>query len=270
MLMMTGYFDETGDLPDVNRKINGMAGFIAPINEWLLIRADWEMHIVGQQYTDYHDSKIQGRSRKESRRKPLLDILENYNVLPIGWFVPMDVFRNQLTEHEQTLFGDPYYRAYLHCLFQIASFNGFVDQTKEERNENRVLTIFDKRNSSFRSRALEYYDEWERAVPGYAGRMFEEPIFCHAKNFIPLCMADMLCSVLREEYTRELYSPEAMPTDSYRRICSIADVVLDDGIKDYAAKNNYAIPFTFLRNVDQLRWYIDNNPYDVIAALASG
>lgn len=257
MLMMTGYFDETGDLPDVARKINGMAGFIAPTDEWLRIQGEWLMHISSQKYDDYHDSNIR-KDRKEKRRKPLLDILDRYNVLPMAWFVPMDNYRC-LSSAEQSQFGDPYYRAYLHCLTMTATFRGFDDQSKDERSTQQVMTVFASRNDSFHDNAKRYFDAWAKKNP-LVERLFDEPIFRKAKGFIPLGMADMLCAIIRDEFARQLYTPDSEPAESYRRICKIADAALSSSLKEYLTKSGYQVPITLLPTIRELRWYIQNDP----------
>ena len=110
MLLLTGYFDETGQERDDTQKVNGMAGFIAGADEWLSFEADWNAHIKHKQYKTYHNKDIRPKDR-ERRRRPLLDILESHAILPVCFIVSMDTLR-AFPPIGQELFGDPYYRAY--------------------------------------------------------------------------------------------------------------------------------------------------------------
>ena len=249
MLILTGFFDETGDLPDTARKLNGMAGFVTTCENWAAICDDWAEHIKTQQYTCYHDVDIQGSKRKEKRRKPLLDILDKYWVVPLAYFVSMDTLRS-LSLGEQILFGDPYYHAFAYCFYLATTLS--IVNTKTSGVENtKVLAVFDRKNEKFRQEAAKYYDYLINRLPG-TEHILEVPSYRSSENFIPLCMADMLASVLREEYERQLYRTADPETESYKRILTIAD----KGLDAKQPEKNYRGPFVFLHEADELRAYI--------------
>lgn len=255
VMILTGYFDETGDLPDVDRKIIGMAGFVATATTWDSIHADWNEHIKDQQYTDYHDVDIR-RDRKEKRRKPLLDILKKYWVLPLGFFVSMDGFR-RLSPMAQLLFGDPYYKAFLYC-FYLTAVMGIVDETGKEISDVKVLTIFDKRHEQIQEKALRWYRAINISLP-VAERMLEVPTFRSSKDFIPLCMADMLSAILREEFDRQLNSPQSEATTSYKQIVEISENAFKDHGPGPAPDSK--VPFAFYNTFDDFAEFLPHLIY---------
>lgn len=216
MLMLTGYFDETGQAEDSSQKVNGMAGFIAPADSWLAFENDWNEHVKKKQYKDYHDKDIRRKDR-ERRRRPLLDILEKYPILPVGYLVSMDAF-NSLPQIGKDFYGDPYYRSYVHCMGFTCLFVAQW-QTREERLGEKVLTVFDRKKQHFRERLMQYYEVWRCGSP-LAERMLEEPVFRYA-DFPPMYAADMLAAVLKEEFERRMYRPKDSPTESFERVSEI-------------------------------------------------
>ena len=119
------------------------------------------------------------------------------------------------------------------------------DQTpREEVRNEKILTIFDRKKRHFRDKSLEYYERWKKRSP-LAAKMLSEPIFRYA-DFPPMYAADMLAAIMKEEFERQLYCPDAEPTESYLRIHKIAERRMWDGKAD----NN--IPFALLRTVNEI------------------
>ncbi len=250
MLMLTGYFDETGDLPDINRKLNGMAGFVTTTDNWFSIHQDWQEHIKTQQYNGYHDVDIR-QSRKEKRRKPLLDILERYWVIPVGFFVSMDAFY-RLPLLGRVGFGNPYFNAFCMCVW-VAEQGAIANKTTGEIIRNlRIATIFDRKKERFQQQALLYY-RWLAALSPRLDRILEQPAFKSSQDCIALNMADMLAAILREEYERQLYSPNDQLRDSYIRIVKIAEkAFVERSLGD-------KIPFTFLRTESDFKDFLPDD-----------
>ena len=242
MLMLTGYFDEVGQYQDKVQRVNGIAGFIAPAEDWVKFEIDWLEYIKDKQYKDYHDRQIRRKSR-ERRRNALLDLLEKYNVLPMGFLVSMDSYHALPQEHKNC-FGDPYYRAYVYCMRFTCSFVN-EQQTLEQMRTEKVLTVFDRKKQHFRDKALEYYKEWKKKS-AFANKMVEEPVFRSA-DFPPMYAADMLAAILKEEFERRMYNIGGSPAKSFERVYQMAERSLI-----YPPSDN--IPFNFLQSADLNEW----------------
>jgi hypothetical protein len=126
MLMLTGYFDETGHADDPVLNFAGMAGFVAPLGRWLNFTDQWTDTLKNAGLSepfhmkDFAHSTGQFKTwkgREDNRRLlfgRLVEIIRETKATPIGAAVSLRAFEN-LTPVQQTEFRDPYYLCFQTC-----------------------------------------------------------------------------------------------------------------------------------------------------------
>jgi hypothetical protein len=250
MMKLTAYMDETGHAQDLAQKFVGMAGLIAPADKWSQFESGWH-RVLGDFNLPYfhmiefaHSVKIFVPFKNdEPRRKELfgrlIEVIEAANPLPMGWILPLDVYRN-LSPQEQNVFGEPYYRALLYCLFLPAPLY-VATQSYEEIEQERIKLVFSEQ-IEFGPKALRYYETARSMYPIF--QRVDPPTFCDMKKLVPLQAADIVAYELNREYERQLFRPQDKPRFGYQRLLAIANKALAPrGVGE-------KIPFAFLTDDD--------------------
>lgn len=250
MLMLTGYFDETGESTDPTQPVNGIAGFIGKSTAWISLENEWNKH---PKLRNFHDRDIRGIRRKEQARKIALNVLEKYPIVPVGWMANMDVWRQgksksaALDAPHWDMLWEPYYRAYDYCLrmasaLHLSKLSMYKDITPE------VATVFDEKIVFF-DRAMAYYRVWSEANPEHK-RVAGPPLFRSSESFAPLKAADCLAGILRDHLKSRITDPPDTPKlDSYLRVLKLAERQIAGGI----GKN---IPLAFIETEADVEGYL--------------
>ena len=126
MLRLTAYLDESGHLKDPTLKFIGMAGLVAPADNWGTFAAEWRSilaeaglqepfhmsefaHSMGQ-FARFKDNEPE----RQLFFKKLLCAIKRTQATPIGAIVSIEAF-HALTQSQRDLFVGPYYLAFQIC-----------------------------------------------------------------------------------------------------------------------------------------------------------
>lgn len=250
MLMLTGYFDETGNPRDEEQKFNGMAGLIAPEVNWLNFEIAWRRVLRGFQIPYFHMREFAhsienfksfkgDEPKRQSLFRQLLDIIDLANPLPMGWIVPLEIYRS-LSARDRDTFGEPYYRGFVHCTLLSAPLHASNQSPEEIANERIGLVFSDQ--VEFKYKALRYYDTAKQMFPLL--QRVKPPSFDDMRQLVPLQAADIVAFEMKKEYERRLYYPKKDPRYGYQRLVGTANKALVPiGIGE-------KIPFAFVAEDD--------------------
>lgn len=126
MLLLTSYMDETGHSDDPNFHFAGMAGFVAPLDNWERLGRVWqEILDVFKLKEPFHmkdfahsEGRFKDWKGNETKRRMLFSSLIEVTVyaqlMPVGAIVSIEDF-NALSKAQQGRFLDPYYLAFQTC-----------------------------------------------------------------------------------------------------------------------------------------------------------
>jgi hypothetical protein len=143
MLMLTGYFDESGHSQDPVCQVAGMAGFVAPAAHWEVFETEWKNALTNaglerafhmKEFAHSTGQFASWKGKEDQRRmlmKCLIKIIQDTQAMPIGVVVSLEAFKS-LTEEQQAGFKDPYYLAFQHCT-RGASTEGMYELSPDER-----------------------------------------------------------------------------------------------------------------------------------------
>ena len=245
MLNMTGYFDETGESSDINQRVNGMAGAIAPAEEWLSIESEWNDLLTKFNIPKFHTKKIRGKARKERQRILFLNLLEKIDALPLGWIVSMDVL-NSMNPAERTRLelDEPYFQAFRYCINWSIKFAPINDKLTDPTAEEVV--IFIDRKAQFYDKVLEYYEFWRLNEP-LAQRVPANPVMRDSERYIPLQAADLIAGILKDEMERLMDRPTDEPQASFIQLQTMAQTNIKRPLEVFQH-----VPFCMLSTEDAL------------------
>ncbi len=239
MISLSCYLDETGSSLDITQPINGMAGFLGNAEVWEEFAKEWN----ASDFANFHDKDIRKLRRKEKARATCLSIIEKYPLLPIGWFVEMDKWREwAISAPDPTAIeSEPYYSALGYCL-GIAAFSDVPLLDRPE--DTSVIAVLDE-NVSFVDDAMMYYRHWrQRGV--FRGMFAGPPVFRSSERFAPLRAADCLVGILRDELKGRL-EKEHVELESFSRIMELAKRECGD---------EREIPIALINDDATVRWYL--------------
>ena len=150
MVMLTAYYDESGDDNDPKAKICGMAGAIATKHQWDRLEVKWKarLDLDGLEYfhmKEYaHSTGIftEWKSDEDRRRKLLADLwslIEEVNPIFCGAFIPLEYYRDSLDGWQKSQLIGAYFLTYQACIATafVTFQSDYGDQVEE------MITVFD-------------------------------------------------------------------------------------------------------------------------------
>lgn len=221
MLSLSAYIDETGHSKDLQQKFVGMAGLIAPADQWKIFEDKWK-NALNQNYinipffhmTDFASKKKIYKDWTEPKRQKvfgkLMNVIESIYPLPYGAIIPMDAFR-ELSKEQQDSFIDPYFLCFQSLVAACTSFLAHKNMPDKEK----ISLIFSDQ-TEFRHRALNMYEEVGKV--GLYTRRSTTPIFRDMRESLPLQAADIIAYEMYKEFDRRLYRPTAKARFGFERI----------------------------------------------------
>lgn len=216
MLKLTAFFDESGHAGDPNVNVVGMAGFVAPLAEWINFNERWKdiltvAGILGPFHMkDFVHSKGEFKSWKgdEGKRKLLLrrliEIITETNATPIGSAVLLRDFAS-LTPEQRSQFLDPYY-----ICFQTCTRGAAIKATFEEQDESvsMVYAFQEEFGANKDGRARQLWDTMKHSVSfANIGQRMESYASDNPADKLPLQAADLFAYELCHEFENHVKRP---------------------------------------------------------------
>ena len=210
MLTLHAYFDETGHGNDANTKFLGIAGCLTSAETWNKVESKWSAALRLEGLTHFHMREyafsvgpFKDWKNDEARRQKiygaLWEIILEAELIPMGGFVRLENYKQELTGQEHHVFSDAYFLCYLQCL-------RFLAQYIEFDLVSRVVTFFDDKKG-FKGEAFRIHDvlthQFNRKIP--------PPTFHDMRVLLPLQVADIVAYESKKEFERQLFTPERKP-----------------------------------------------------------
>jgi hypothetical protein len=224
MVMLTAYMDETGHSKDERQKFNGMAGLLAPTDQWEALELKWKRTLKEFKISHFHMKDFANRKREfkdwhELKRKKLLGKLlkhiEMTTAFPLGSILSMADFRS-LPTSQQSSYGDPYHIGFLSTLTYLTKLGG--DLLRQFPGE-KIAPVFGD-HVEFRHSALQSFEILSRHKDV---RLYvHSPAFRDMRDFVPLQAADIIAYELYKEFERQLFRKTAPPRYGYKVICKMS------------------------------------------------
>ena len=141
--------------------------------------------------------------KDEDRRRKIYGALWNIileaQLIPLGGFVRLESYQQELTGQEHHIFRDAYFLCYLQCL-------RFLAQYVESDQVSNLATSFDDKEG-FKGEASKIHgvlsDRFQGKIP--------PPIFSDMRKVLPLQVADIIAYESKKEFERQLLKPEETP-----------------------------------------------------------
>jgi hypothetical protein len=126
MALLTGYYDETGDTKDLSQKFIGMAGFVAPAENWEILERKWKVILKEFKVPYFHMKEFahslgvfKGWKDQKTKREriftSLLKTIAEIKPLPVGYVFSSEDFRS-LPKRDQEMIKDPYFLSFMACV----------------------------------------------------------------------------------------------------------------------------------------------------------
>jgi len=212
--MLNAYFDESGDDTDQRIKIVGMAGCLAPVQKWEVFEREWQSildaagiryfhmkefaHSVGEFATGW-----KGDEQKRTRLYGALwETIEKVTPMFFGCFIPMEYYRQVLSDEQRRQLGSAYFVTYQTCMSLV-----FMVALRGNGSE-RVATIFDDKSGV--QHYLDAFYDYILKHHNFQGRI-PRPIRQDMRTVLPLQAADIVAYESHKEYERRLYRPNQKP-----------------------------------------------------------
>lgn len=160
--MLSGYFDETGHSQDKKQRFNGMAGVLAPADDWESFEKKWKQTLGAFKIPFFHMkdfANLRGcfegwsEAKRQKLYRRLLAHMETTNVFPLGISISMEAFRS-FPEEQREKFTDPYYLSFLSFITQTTVFMNNAGASSEEK---AALVFSDQ--VEFKHKAHQLYDD---------------------------------------------------------------------------------------------------------------
>lgn len=204
MLMLDAYFDETGHGDDANTTFLGIAGCLASAEVWKKVENKWSALLKSEGLPYFHMKEyafsvgpFKGWKNDEARRKKiygaLWQIILEAELIPLGGFVRLENYKQELTGQEHHIFRDAYFLCYLQCL-------GFLAQYVEFDSVGNVATFFDDKKG-FKGEAFKIHNVLTHRFKGKIPR----PEFLDMRDFPQLQVADIVAYESKKEFERQLF-----------------------------------------------------------------
>ncbi len=224
MLMLTGYFDETGNLKDERQRFAGMAGLVAAANDWEKFEGKWkrvldEFKIPYFHMTDYANRKqfYQGwheNKRRNLLRKLLAAIATTYPLI-VGSISSLEDWRTLSAEHKSRL-RDPYDLAFIHCL---GTAGEILERSVSKPPDVGLAMVFAEQ-SEFQRRAAKYYEDMKHSQ---LGKWMRSLAFSDMRDLVPLQAADLVAYELYKEAERRRYRQDKDARHGYKELVKMSD-----------------------------------------------
>jgi hypothetical protein len=210
MLTLQAYFDETGHGDDANTPFLGIVGCLAAAPVWRRLEERWAASLASEGLNYFHMreyafsvEQFKDWRGDEARRRriyaKLWEIILRANLIPLGSFVLLENYKQELTGQEQHMFRDAYFLCYLQCL-------RFLAQYAEFGQVGSVDTFFDEKKG-FKGEALKMYG----VLTHRFGGKISPPAFCDMRTLAPLQVADIIAYESKKEFERRSRAPEREP-----------------------------------------------------------
>lgn len=220
-MMLTGYMDETGHSKDERQRFVGMAGLIAPPEDWEVFERKWKAALADFKIPFFHmkdfanlRGPFKGWSELKRRKLfgKLLRIMAAIHPLPVGSITSMEDFRS-LPEEDREIVKDPYYFSFIGCVYipasllQAAAPGGglalvFGEQTEFEHTAGQLFEIIKQEHE--------------------VGARLAPLAFRDMKSEVPLQAADIVAYEFYKEVERLRYRPQAKPRYGYEELTKMA------------------------------------------------
>jgi hypothetical protein len=226
MLMLTAFMDETGHPDDPNSKFVGMAGLLAPSNNWERFEKQWKALLKRYDLPFFH-MKDYAHSRKafegwkgnETKRRELLaelmQTIRDAHALPFGCTIPMDSYRSY-PKHLQITARSPYYWVFIGCVTQLAGL------LRPARGFDETIAPVFAEQTEFQNFAMQVFD-MARANP-IIGNSIDTPVFRPMQKLVPLQAADLVAYEVHKEADRRLYRPKDEPRWAFSELSALAQL----------------------------------------------
>jgi hypothetical protein len=220
-MLLTGYMDETGHSKDERQKFVGVAGLVAPAENWEVFEHKWKETLRVFKIPYFHMKDFASRRRhyegwSELKRKKLLGkllrIIATTHPFPVGAIVSLDDYRS-FSEEDRALMGDPYHFCLMGCVYLPAW------RTERASREVRVAIVFSEQ-SEFKHMAGLLLEDFKQNNPG--GERFDPPAFQDMKTVVPLQAADIVAYELYKEFERRRYRPDDTQRYGYKELMKTA------------------------------------------------
>ncbi len=203
MLVLHAYFDETGHGDDTNTKFLGIAGCLARVEVWKNVERKWNAALQSEGLPYFHMKEFAfsvgpfktWNDDEDRRRKiygTLWDIILDGELIPIGGFVRLDDYKQELHGREHHVFRDAYFLCYLQGLRFLAQYSEFD-------SVSNIATFLDDKKG-FKGEAFRIY---EVLAPRF-GRKVPPPVFRDMRKCLPLQVADIVAYESKKEFERQL------------------------------------------------------------------
>ncbi len=210
MLTLQAYFDETGHGDDANTPFLGIAGCVAAAPVWRRVEERWAAALASEGLDHFHMREYAfsvGQFKEwggdEPRRRKiyakLWEIILGANLIPLGGFVLLENYKQELTGQEHHVFRDAYFLCYLQCLRFLAQYTEFAQVSC-------VKTFFDEKKG-FKGEALKIYG----VLAHRFGGKIPPPAFRDMRALAPLQVADIIAYESKKEFERRSRAPEREP-----------------------------------------------------------
>jgi hypothetical protein len=215
--------DETGHSKDEKQRFVGIAGLLAPAQNWETFESKWKSALklpyIDLPYfhmTDFAARKKAYKNWSEEKRRAVLSklftVIETAHPLPFGAIVPLELYRSLKDEHKE-YFVDPYFLCFQSC---VAACVTFLEDLHGVSPEEKVALIFSDQ-VEFRHRALQIYEQAQEDLD-VIKRRGTPPVFRDMRKMVALQAADIIAYEMYKEYERRTHRPNASPRYGYERL----------------------------------------------------
>jgi hypothetical protein len=206
MLMLHAYFDETGHGDDANTKFLGIAGCLTSVETWKKVERRWSAALRSEGLPYFHMREYafsvgpfkdwkDGEARRQKIYGALWEIILEAELVPLGGFVQLGDYKQELTGQEYHVFKDAYFLCYLQCL-------RFLAQYAEFDLVSNVVTFFDDKKG-FKGEARKIHDVLTHRFNG----KIPPPTFHDMRVVPPLQVADIIAYESKKEFERRMFTP---------------------------------------------------------------
>ena len=228
MLTLQAYFDETGHGEDANTHFLGVAGCVMADPIWRRVEDRWAAALASEGLNYFHMREYAfsaGQFKEwrgdEARRRRiygrLWEIILEAQLIPLGGFVRLENYKQELTGQEHHVFRDAYFLCYLQCLGFLAQYAGFGQVS-------HVETFFDEKKG-FKGEALKIYG----VLKDRFGGKISPPSFRDMRALAPLQVADIIAYESKKEFERRSQAPERVPRWGFTQLEKLISQSSPDG-----------------------------------------
>lgn len=191
VLVLVGYFDDSGKLTTPGEKVVAVAGCVSSVEMWEAFEHEWkglleDFGISLFHMKTYNHSRDEflgwDKTKKESFMGKALDIIDKNTLAFTGAAVLINAW-NQLSEEERYVFQDPYYICFQTCVRNAAI------QTLDHADDEKVQIIFEEQPGQM-GLAADLYDrcaqelDLKERLGGFAFRKKTEAIQLQTADLI--------------------------------------------------------------------------------------